>query len=688
MATVFKTPGVYVEEIPKLPPSVAQVETAIPAFVGYTQKAEKQGGSLLMKPTRISSLLEYKALFGGDNPIDNIEVVVDETNNFAVSSISIGNDVRYLMYDSLRLFFDNGGGECYIVSVGKYDTAPEYGDENTVPATGLRGGVKALEKYDEPTIILFPDATNVLKDGNDDASFYSLQQMALEQCAKLQDRVGLFDLKENITGDLDNAIDNFRNNIGINNLKYGTAYTPWVVATYPREIDLSTFKDNIDDSNGDVSLKALSSDGEHLSLIDSYDLANKEGDSVIDIVVTIKRANESSGAFDDNVPLVDIPPSLKEKFLVYKKAVDAETTSGPAKTALKALFTFCRNTIMEFQKAAAALDAGSSQILNDVNTYAKSVNMWRGGAGGIIAIDKNAEVLALNDLANEAAAEALYTTVPDPAWLGEAIGDVDPVTAGTYDAATNADRAKQVANSVLGEFEKLIAYADAITSAANGYKKAAQDALYEKHPVISNIVNHIKKNINTLPPSGAIAGIYAKVDNARGVWKAPANVSVNSISAPSVMISHEEQANINVDAVAGKSINAIRSFTGKGSLVWGARTLAGNDNEWRYISVRRFFNMVEESCKKSTEPFVFEPNDSNTWVKVQTMIENFLTNLWRQGALQGAKPEHAFYVAVGLGKTMSAQDILEGRMIVEIGMAVVRPAEFIILQFSHKLAES
>jgi hypothetical protein len=194
--------------------------------------------------------------------------------------------------------------------------------------------------------------------------------------------------------------------------------------------------------------------------------------------------------------------------------------------------------------------------------------------------------------------------------------------------------------------------------------------------------------LSKIPPSGAVAGIYARVDNARGVWKAPANESINSVSGPSVQISADEQSNLNVDAVAGKSINAIRSFTGKGTLVWGARTLAGNDNEWRYVSVRRFFNMVEESCKKSTEPFVFEPNDANTWVKVQGMIENFLTVLWRQGALQGAKPEHAFYVAVGLGKTMTALDILEGRMIVEIGMAVVRPAEFIILQFSHKMAES
>lgn len=135
-------------------------------------------------------------------------------------------------------------------------------------------------------------------------------------------------------------------------------------------------------------------------------------------------------------------------------------------------------------------------------------------------------------------------------------------------------------------------------------------------------------------------------------------------------------------------MNAIRDLTGRGTLVWGARTLAGNDNEWRYISVRRFFNFVEESVKKSTMQFVFEPNDENTWVKVRGMIENFLTLQWRQGALQGAKPEQAFYVRVGLGTTMTGVDILEGRMIVEIGMAAVRPAEFIILRFSHKMAEA
>lgn len=204
--------------------------------------------------------------------------------------------------------------------------------------------------------------------------------------------------------------------------------------------------------------------------------------------------------------------------------------------------------------------------------------------------------------------------------------------------------------------------------------------------------NKLKKSVEAftviLPPSPFVAGAYCSVDAARGVWKAPANVPLAKVIAPVFKVTDEMQGTLNVDPVSGKSINVIRTFTGRGTVVWGARTLAGNDNEWRYVNVRRLFNMVEESCKRATEPFVFEPNDATTWVKVQAMCENFLTTLWRQGALQGAKPEHAFYVSVGLGKTMSALDILEGRMIVEIGMAAVRPAEFIILRFMHKLPES
>ncbi len=202
-----------------------------------------------------------------------------------------------------------------------------------------------------------------------------------------------------------------------------------------------------------------------------------------------------------------------------------------------------------------------------------------------------------------------------------------------------------------------------------------------------DIRKSVEKNNIILAPSSAIAGVYCQVDNNRGVWKAPANVSLSMVIEPMVRVDDEDQKDMNVTDT-GKSVNAIRAFSGKGVLVWGARTLAGNDNEWRYISVRRFFNMVEESVKKASEPFVFEPNDANTWIKVKGMIENFLILQWRAGALQGAKPEESFYVNVGLGETMTALDVLEGRMIVEVGMAVVRPAEFIILRFSHKMVEA
>ena len=213
--------------------------------------------------------------------------------------------------------------------------------------------------------------------------------------------------------------------------------------------------------------------------------------------------------------------------------------------------------------------------------------------------------------------------------------------------------------------------------------------LTDKHKIdgvsIKRIIkNKLDKLRVILPPSGAIAGIYARTDQERGIWKAPANVSIKGVIGPLLKITDDDQEKLNIDE-NGKSINAIRSFTGKGTLVWGSRTLAGNDNEWRYIPVRRLFNLIEQSVKKATAFAVFEPNDEMTWLKVRVMIDNYLNELWTKGALAGSKAEDAYFVHVGLGKTMTAQDILEGRMISKIGIAAVRPAEFIILQFSHLL---
>jgi hypothetical protein len=204
----------------------------------------------------------------------------------------------------------------------------------------------------------------------------------------------------------------------------------------------------------------------------------------------------------------------------------------------------------------------------------------------------------------------------------------------------------------------------------------------------NTIKEELAQNRIEMYPSAIMAGIYAAVDNDRGVWKAPANVVLNSVIHPLLKINSKDQEGLNIDPTSGKSINAIRTFPGQGTLIWGARTLAGNDNEWRYVNVRRLFIMVEESIKKASARFVFEPNDANTWTLVKAMIDGFLTNLWRDGALAGPTKESSFFVNVGLGTTMTTDDILNGRMKIEIGLAAVRPAEFIILKFSHKMQEA
>jgi phage tail sheath protein FI len=211
--------------------------------------------------------------------------------------------------------------------------------------------------------------------------------------------------------------------------------------------------------------------------------------------------------------------------------------------------------------------------------------------------------------------------------------------------------------------------------------------LFAVSPGYANMLMAIKRKLNLLPPAAAMAGVYTMVDNTRGVWKAPANVSLASVIAPAVNITHDEQEDLNV-TIAGKSINAIRTFIGEGTLVWGARTLDGNSLDWRYINVRRTMIMIEESLRLATKAYVFEPNVSATWVTVKGMADNFLTGIWKRGGLAGATAADAFSVSVGLGETMTPEDILEGILRVTILLALSRPAEFIEITFQQQMQKS
>lgn len=691
MAT-YKTPGVYVEEISLLPPSVAQVETAIPAFIGYTKIAEKDGQDLKNLPTRITSMLEYSLYFGGGRTYagGDFELRLDETVNYKVKTDTFKVTRLLNMYNSLRHYFDNGGGPCYIVSVGSYTDTIQAGDENDPTSSGMRLGVKAVEKYDEPTILVLPDAANL-----NDNDFYALQQMAIAQSGKLQDRVAVLDLREYDgaaggtyqdkyfpASQMSNVYQEFRNRIGINDLKYAISYTPWIVSSYAPTISYDIFKANVKNSGGaTINFATVTADPVLNALVQKTETAN--GD--LTKVNTVINAH------------IGTATTLNDRYAQLKNTLLNTADATSAVTDFQAVLDFLRSVAIEIAKWRGAQQFTSPQLLNDLDTYAKDSSTGLAKSlKSLLGFENNAAIKA-PAIASAYDYTAYDVTAIKPWWQVFPLTDFDTdnsVIANfksngkTYPGADNKAILLGTVGDLDGLFKGLNDFMEKIRTAASKYSSGNESVLYTSHPVIAAAVTALQTALSIVPPGGAVAGVYAKTDRERGVWKAPANVSLASVVGPIVMIDNTTQDGLNVDVDAGKSINAIRAFAGKGTLIWGARTLDGNSNEWRYVSVRRFFNMVEESVKKSTYPFVFEPNDANTWVKVKGMIDNYLTTLWRQGALAGAKPEQAFFVRIGLGQTMTALDILEGRMNVEIGMAAVRPAEFIILKFSHKMQES
>ncbi len=170
------------------------------------------------------------------------------------------------------------------------------------------------------------------------------------------------------------------------------------------------------------------------------------------------------------------------------------------------------------------------------------------------------------------------------------------------------------------------------------------NALLTVSQTYSQIIAHILTGANILPAGGVMAGVMTNIDNQFGVWKAPANTSiVGAISLP-IKLSDAQQEGLNIDAVSGKSINVIRMFNGIGILVWGARTLDGNSQDWRYIPVRRTAIFLEQSCKLALQAYVFQPNDKNTWDAVKSAITSFLIGVWKAGGLHGASASDAFSV--------------------------------------------
>lgn len=493
----MKTPGVYIVEKNAFPNSVVEVATAVPAFIGYTEKAVNGSKSLLNTPWRISSMAEFRSYFG-EAPKPSFTVAEDAAApagvRFKDKVYTVKRTDKYALYYHMLLFYANGGGPCFVVSVGDYATDFEKAK--------LEAGIAPLLKEQEPTMLLIPEAVN-LENAED---CYALQQAMLKHCGyDMRNRFGILDVFDGYKDPKDPAGDcvaAFREAIGTTSLNFGAAYYPWINTSIVQDSELSFGNLKVEE------LKPL-----------------------------LEAELEGSALADD------------------KKAVAKEY------------------------------------------------------------LDK----------------------------LGTELSDVDAAT--------------------------------------------LHKVLLQLSPLYRELMKEVRISLNLLPPSAAMAGVYTMVDNTKGVWKAPANVSVATAVSPTVNITHEEQEDLNVP-LSGKAVNAIRTFTGEGIKVWGARTLDGNSLDWRYINVRRTMIMLEESIKNAARAYVFDPNVANTWVSVKSMVSNFLTGIWKRGGLAGAVPDDAFSVHVGLGETMTPEDILEGIMRVTVLVALVRPAEFIEITFQQQMQKS
>lgn len=630
---ITQTPGVYINEKNNYPSSVAGVSTAVPVFIGYTAEAQN-------KPKLIKGMFDFEEIFGGNY---QPEFLVNPTN------FEISPNTRFLLADTLDLYFKNGGGECYIMSAGtfqNFDYTSVVGD--------LSNQIDWLDTLEEATLVLIPDMhlqftdVNGISKGLTDAEFGTVANKLINKCAALTNKFAVLDVKE-----MDNGVIRFRNSIGPTDpedLKHAAVYYPWLntVANYTVSYDqINYIHSNATATKIDGLNTDLTDISNHFS--GQYELQALKGE----LMHLLQDVNDANNGTQEKTRATNV---FKFLFGKVKKLVTLKGTlaSGSVLISdiddLKGINTPLHREISRLYRSAQVLQQDGH--LNQVgSTHELTDGMWSGFTE--VPTDK------VSDLYNDSA----Y----DPS-----------VTFTSYQQLVI-----DIHNGQYVDMNIIFSAIAGIVNKAHFKKKNLERELFNNDSTYQQIQSNIRKLMSQLPSQGAVAGLYCKNDRERGIWKSPANLTVQGGASPVVEVSNSEQDGLNVDAIAGKSVNVIRTFTGKGPLIWGARTLAGNSSEWKFIAVRRYYSYVQDSLSKSLNSLVYEPNNARTWVKIKALVTSFLVKQWEVGALVGASMKDAFFVEVG-STTTTDTEINNGIVNIRIGMAVARPAEFIIVEFSHR----
>ncbi len=648
----YQTPGVYVEEIASIGSQSVPNVPFRGTFIGYTERATgSKGEDLHLKPTLVRSFMEYQEWFGGPDLVAKWSVTLNASNQ--VQGMEVTGGTRFFMYNAVRLYFLNGGGPAYIVSVGK--TADAQGNrssielENAQAGTGLKPGLESLATLEDGLLLAIPESVFL-----DFSEYQTLMDLALGFAAEKHAHFVLLDSLQGTSSDATAASTVIRNHTGTENLSFGAAYHPWVLTAGSFHPPVSSLEI--------VGGAPLSS------------LAN--GDAALLALTTVwEDAQSNLNSFTGNTlygtHLVDLHAGLES----YQTAVTSATSTANWNRSVKVL-----NYFVAMANQLVALQALSGPLKQQADQMEQSTTMQslvQTIAGLVEESSSNASI--------SASPTSLNTAFDGSDWLGGQ--NRSGFAVATPFAGSSPQDYATFITTELGpsQIQQLFNAIDILWHSAQNMEKAASEGLYQDHPAFGQIAMRSAEIALGLPASAAVAGQYIRTQNEAGVWKAPAGMALTGVARPMARISDTGQAGMNIDASSGKSINAIRSFSGKGTLIWGGRTLDGNSNDWRYVNVRRLFSQVESDLKVALGSFVFEPNDANTWANVRAMVSNYLTELWKEGGLTGSKPEEAFFVQIGLGSSMSENDVLNGRMIIQIGMAAVRPAEFIILKMSQTM---
>ncbi len=678
------TPGVYTVEKSAFPPAAGQVPTAIPAFVGYTEKATKDGKSLQNVPLLINSISDFNLYFVGapeyEFPINIVPkpagggVPKASDYDFTVGAgyYKIGNAKKdfFYMYNCLRFFYLNGGGPCYIISVGTYlkPTVDAKGNITDEPSPAdrdeLLGGLEQLKfiQFPKPTLILIPDSLTLSS-----ADHTTVQQEMIAQAGELMDRVAMLEVYNGDQGLDTSVIGDFRNGVGVTFLSYATSYYPWLQTSVVEasEIDFANlYTPTAAEASTIENIKDLIKGNPYIPILESLteDYNTLEDNLMVAAGVTL--TGQSAIDFPDWTSAFNASPATTTAGLLqdqgtvladmYQELFDM---GNSGKTA--------NNPLLVISNADLIKGIG---LLTNANGSLASAMLTLAGFESALKIGTaiNSKLKGWN----------ITNPVPDP-------------YAGITPTPTLDTQANTVMPLYKNALASLLKALNSAISTANTLLMQYNTALSNSNADYANVMAAVAKKVNVLPPASAMAGIYTLTDNTFGVWRAPANINIDAVTAPMVSINDDQQASLNVDALAGKSINAIRSFYGRGpAIVWGARTLDGNSLDYRYVPIRRTLIMIEQSVANAAFSMVFAPNDSTTWSSIQGMISNFLNTIWQAGGLQGSSAKDAYNVEVGLGKTMTSLDILNGIMRVSVKVALVHPAEFIIITYEQEMAKS